>query len=246
MTGHDTRTAAVEIFADRTATTRHLADWLLEQALNKTSGPFALALSGGSTPQALYSLMATEPYISRFPWERMHFFLGDDRFLPHDHKDSNFGMLQRLLFSKAPIPAANIYPIAGTGTAEEAAHSYEAQLKQFYGADRFEADRPLFDVNLLGLGADGHTASLFPGQPVLQEKTAWVAPCIPPVAPYTRITLTYPAIHASKHVVFLVEGAGKKETVAKVRAQDPSCPASQITAMGEVRWLLDTAAAPSA
>lgn len=165
--------------------------------------------------------MATEPYASRFPWARMQFFLGDDRFLPHDHEDSNFGMMHRLLFSRVPVPAENLHPMPGVGTAEDAARSYETRLKQFYGADTFEADRPLFDVNLLGLGSDGHTASLFPGQPVLKEQTAWVATCVPPAAPYTRITLTYPAIHASRHVVFLVEGAGKKEAVAKVRAQDP-------------------------
>ncbi|MFT8672152.1 6-phosphogluconolactonase [Acetobacter orientalis] len=245
MTGQNTRTAEVQVFADRAAITHYLADWLLQQAVAKTSGPFVIALSGGSTPQALYSLMAQEPYASRFPWARMQFFLGDDRFLPHDHPDSNSGMLHRLLFSRVPVPAANVHAMPATGTPEDAAHAYETLLKQFYGADRFEPNRPLFDVNLLGLGADGHTASLFPGQPVLQEKTAWVAPCIPPAAPYTRLTLTYPAIHASRHVVFMVEGAGKKEALAKVRAQDPTCPASAITAMGDVRWLIDTAAAPA-
>lgn len=243
MTGQNTRTASVQVFADKAAVTQYLAEWLLHLATTKTNGPFVLALSGGSTPQALYSLMAQEPYASRFPWARMHFFLGDDRFLPYDHKDSNAGMLQRLLFSHVQVPEANIHFMPTTGTPEDAAHAYEALLKQFYGADQFEADRPLFDVNLLGLGADGHTASLFPGQPVLQENSAWVAPCVPPAAPYTRITLTYPAIHASRHVVFLVEGAGKKETLAKVRAQDPACPASAITAMGDVRWLIDAAAA---
>lgn len=246
MAGQDTRTGSVSVFADREEATRHLADWLLQLATEKNEGPFAIALSGGSTPQSLYSLMATEPYASRFPWARIQFFLGDDRFLPHDHEDSNFGMMQRLLFSRVPVPAENLHPMPGVGTAEDAARSYETRLKQFYGADTFEADRPLFDVNLLGLGSDGHTASLFPGQPVLKEQTAWVATCVPPAAPYTRITLTYPAIHASRHVVFLVEGAGKKEAVAKVRAQDPSCPASAITAMGDLRWVLDRAASPDA
>lgn len=246
MAGQNTRTADVQIFADKAAATRHLADWLLQKALEKTNGPFAVALSGGSTPQALYSLMAQEPYVSRFPWARMQFFLGDDRFLPHDHAESNSGMLHRLLFSRVPVPAANVHAMPATGTPEEAAHTYEALLKRFYGADQFEPDRPLFDVNLLGLGADGHTASLFPGQPVLQEKNAWVAPCIPPVAPYTRLTLTYPAIHASRHVVFLVEGESKKAVIDKVRLQNPDCPASFITAMGDVSWVVDAAAAPTA
>lgn len=103
--GADTRTGTLAIFDDKAAATRHLADWLLQEALAKTDGPFSLALSGGSTPQLLYSMMASEPYASRFPWARMQFFLGDDRFLPHDHEDSNSGMLNRLLFSHVPVPA---------------------------------------------------------------------------------------------------------------------------------------------
>ncbi|MFE8874571.1 6-phosphogluconolactonase [Acetobacter persici] len=243
--GANTRTGTLAIFDDKAAATRHLADWLLQEALAKTDGPFSLALSGGSTPQLLYSMMASEPYASRFPWARMQFFLGDDRFLAHDHEDSNSGMLNRLLFSHLPVPAENVHLIPTAGTAEEAARAYEAELKAFYGADTLQPGKPLFDVNLLGLGGDGHTASLFPGQPVLKERTAWVATCVPPVAPYTRLTLTYPAIDASRHVVFLVEGASKREIVAKVRAQDPSCPASAITSMGDLTWVLDRAAAPA-
>lgn len=245
MTGQNTRTGKVAVFADREAATRHLADWLLQEALAKKDGPFSIALSGGSTPQLLYSMMASEPYASRFPWAHMEFFLGDDRFLAHDHEDSNSGMLQRLLFSRVPVPAENVHLIPTAGTAEEAAKEYDAELKKFYGADTLQPGKPLFDVNLLGLGSDGHTASLFPGQPVLKERTAWVSTCVPPVAPYTRLTMTYPAIDASRHVVFLVEGASKRETVAKVRAQDPACPASAITAMGDLTWVLDRDAAPA-
>lgn len=245
QTGANTQTGSVTVFADKEAATRHLADWLLQAARAKTDGPFSLALSGGGTPQRLYSMMASEPYASHFPWARMHFFLGDDRFLPHEHEDSNSGMLRRLLFSHVPVPAENVHLIPTAGTAEDAARAYEAELKTFYGADTLQPGRPLFDVNLLGLGGDGHTASLFPGQPVLKEQTAWVSTCVPPVAPYTRLTLTYPAIDASRHVIFLVEGASKRETVAKVRAQDPSCPASAITSMGDLTWVLDRAAAPA-
>ncbi|GAN69079.1 6-phosphogluconolactonase [Acetobacter orleanensis] len=245
MTGQNTRTGKVSVFADKAAASRHLADWLLQEALAKQNGPFSIALSGGSTPQLLYSMMASEPYASRFPWARMQFFLGDDRFLAHDHADSNSGMLHRLLFSRVPVSAENVHLIPTADTAEEAAKAYEAEMKAFYGADTLQPGRPLFDVNLLGLGSDGHTASLFPGQPVLKEQTAWVSTCVPPVAPYTRLTMTYPAIDASRHVIFLVEGASKRETVAKVRAQDPACPASAITAMGELTWVLDRDAAPA-
>ncbi|MCP1202457.1 6-phosphogluconolactonase [Acetobacter oryzoeni] len=245
MTEQTTANGALHISATRDSLMHDLADWLVKQTLQRPDAPFRIALSGGSTPQHLYRLMTEEPYASRFPWQHMQFFLGDDRFVPHDHADSNYGMMRRLLFSRVPVPAGNIFPMPDKGTAEQAAKEYEVTLKQIYQGDALRADKPLFDVNLLGLGTDGHTASLFPGQPVLQERTAWVAPCVPPVAPHTRLTLTYPAIHASRHVIFLVEGADKKEAVTRVRAQDPACPASAITSAGDLIWFLDQPAAPA-
>mgnify|MGYP003362254098 FL=1 len=243
--GQTTATGALRVFPTREKLITGLADWLLERSLAKAAqAPFRLVLSGGSTPQHLYALMASAPYVARFPWHNMQFFIGDDRFVPHDHADSNFGMMQRLLFSKAPIPSANIFPMPDHGPADEAARTYERTLKNLYGADRFTPERPLFDVQLLGIGADGHTASLFPGQPVLRNHTAWVATCVPPAAPHTRLTLTYPAIHASQHVVFLVEGAAKQDILARIRAGDPACPASAVTAQGDLTWFADQAAAP--
>ncbi|MCP1243293.1 6-phosphogluconolactonase [Acetobacter lambici] len=246
MPGQTTATGTMRVFPQMEALITGLADWLLERSLAKSgSTPFRLALSGGSSPQHLYALMASAPYVERFPWRNMQFFIGDDRFVPHDHADSNFGMMQRLLFSKAPIPAANIFPMPDRGPAEEAAKTYERTLKNLYGAENFTPERPFFDVQLLGVGTDGHTASLFPGQPVLDNHKDWVATCVPPAAPHTRLTLTYPAIHASQHVVFLVEGAAKHDILARIRAQDPACPASAITAQGELIWFTDRAAAPS-
>lgn len=246
MPGQTTATGALHVFPTRDELITGLADWLLKRSLEKKEGaPFRIALSGGSTPQHLYALMASSPYVERFPWRNMQFFIGDDRFVPHDHADSNFGMLQRLLFSKAPIPAGNIFPMPDRGVAEEAAQSYERTLKDLYGAEEFAPDRPFFDVQLMGVGTDGHTASLFPGQPVLHNRQAWVATCVPPAAPHTRLTLTYPAIHASQHVVFLVEGAAKQHILTRIRAQDPACPASAVTALGELVWFTDQAAAPS-
>ena len=245
MPGQTTATGTMRVFPTREALIAGLADWLLARSLAKAPNtPFRLALSGGSTPQHLYALMASAPYVERFPWHNMQFFIGDDRFVPHDHADSNFGMMQRLLFSKAPIPASNIFPMPDHGTAEDAARTYEHTLKTLYGAPEFVPERPFFDVQLLGIGTDGHTASLFPSQPVLHNHTAWVAPCVPPAAPHTRLTLTYPAIHASQHVVFLVEGAAKRDILARIRAQDPNCPASAITAQGDLTWFTDQAAAP--
>ncbi|MFT8419074.1 MAG: 6-phosphogluconolactonase [Acetobacter sp.] len=247
MPGQTTATGAMRVFPTRESLITGLTDWLLELSLAKAAHtPFRLALSGGSTPQHLYALMASAPYVARFPWQNMQFFIGDDRFVPHDHADSNFGMMQRLLFSKAPIPASNIFPMPDRGPAEEAACTYERTLKNLYGAEDFAPDKPFFDVQLLGIGTDGHTASLFPGQPVLDNHTSWVATCVPPAAPHTRLTLTYPAIHASQHVVFLVEGAAKQDILARIRARDPACPASAVTAQGDLTWFTDRAAAPSA
>lgn len=246
MPGQTTATGTMHVFPHREALITGLADWLLERSLAKAdTAPFRLALSGGSTPQHLYALMASAPYVGRFPWHNMQFFIGDDRFVPHNHADSNFGMMQHLLFSKAPIPADNIFPMPDHGLAEDAAGAYEQTLKNLYGAKDFSPERPFFDVQLLGIGTDGHTASLFPGQPVLDNRSAWVASCVPPVAPHTRLTLTYPAIHSSQHVVFLVEGAAKRDILARIRAQDPACPASAVTAQGELIWFTDQAAAPS-
>lgn len=246
MPGQTTATGTLHVFPTKDALITGLADWLLERSLAKPAHtPFRVALSGGSSPQHLYALMASTPYVDRFPWANMQFFIGDDRFVPHDHADSNFGMMQRLLFSKAPIPASNIFPMPDHGTAEDAAKAYERTLQKLYGAPNLLPDRPFFDVQLLGIGTDGHTASLFPNQPVLNNRKAWVATCTPPTAPHTRLTLTYPALHASQHIVFLVEGAAKRDILARIRAQDPACPASAITAQGDLAWFTDRAAAPS-
>jgi 6-phosphogluconolactonase len=131
-----------------------------------------------------------------------------------------------------------------SGDPAAAAAQYQAELQKVYGADTLQPGRPLFDVVMLGLGDNGHTASLFPRQPVLQERKLWVSTCVPDDAPHTRLTLTYPAIHSSRHVVvFMLAGAAKKEAFAKVRAGDPAEPASHITTEGELIWLLDKAAA---
>ena len=139
-------------------------------------GVFAVALSGGSTPRRLYEHLAGPPYRDAFPWSRTHWFWGDERFVPHGDAQSNYRMVREALLSRAPIPAINIHPIPTEGVSPEAAAvTYERELKSFYGAKRLDAARPLFDVTLLGLGPDGHTASLFPGTAVLAERDRWVA-----------------------------------------------------------------------
>jgi 6-phosphogluconolactonase len=127
---------------------------------------------------------------------------------------------------------------------EESADAYEATLKRFYGADTLSPDRPLFDVNLLGIGDDGHTASLFPGQSALQETRRWVVAVIGAKSE-ARITLTYPALNSSRHVAFLATGAGKREVVARAQAGDPAMPAAAIRPFGQLHWFTDRAAAPA-
>lgn len=246
--GQSAITGALHVYPTGDDLVRALADRLLALALEKEArkdGPFRIALSGGSTPQRLYALMASPAYAQRFPWQQMQFFVGDDRFVPHDHADSNAGMFRRLLLSQVPVPESAIFLMPDSGTPQDAAASYEATLRAQYGSTTLHPDRPLFDVTLLGLGTDGHTASLFPTQPVLSERTAWVAPCTPTTAPHTRLTLTYPALHASQHIIFLAEGAGKADILAQVRTTGSPYPASAITAMGDVSWFVDQAAAPS-
>ncbi|GBQ96898.1 6-phosphogluconolactonase [Acetobacter nitrogenifigens DSM 23921 = NBRC 105050] len=242
MSGHDVMSADQIVLDDAEAIARQAADFLLEQAL-AAKDVFRVALSGGSTPKRLYALMADPDYAARFPWGRVQFFFGDDRFVPADSPDSNRGMVQSILFSRVPAPADAVFPMPDQGDPDAAAWAYEASLKTVYGAEALEAGRPLFDVVFLGLGENGHTASLFPRQPVLEERTRWVAPCVPDDAPHTRLTLTYPAIASSRFVLFLVTGASKAEVYARVRAGDPAEPASHITSEGRIEWLVDAAAA---
>lgn len=247
-------TGALKVFPDREALVHALAEHLLalaERTLAEEGAdrPFRIALSGGSTPQALYALMAAPDYASRFPWAQTQFFVVDDRFVPHSHADSNGGMLQRLLFDHVPVPRGNIFLTPDSGTPAEAAQRYEATLRRVTGLSTLPTAGditapPLLDVCLLGMGTDGHTASLFPGQDVLSNHTDWVAYCTPATAPHTRLTLTYPAIAASRHVIFLVAGADKQVMLARVRAQDTSLPATAISGLCDVTWYMDQAAMP--
>jgi len=239
----DATTGTVRILDNGEAIARHVADWLLEQALAKTDGPFVVALSGGSTPKRLYELMAEPAYAAKFPWDNTHLFFGDERFVPVEDPASNYTMTDKALLSHVKIPAGNVHRMKTEGEPEAEAAAYEAELQALYGATTLTAGKPLFDVVLLGLGDNGHTASLFPRQPVLLERMKWVATCVPDDAPHTRLTLTYPAIHSSRHVVFMVTGGAKQGAWARVRAGDPKEPASIISTEGELTWLIEPAVA---
>jgi 6-phosphogluconolactonase len=230
-----------EVLADPDALARRVADWLFEAAMAK-EGVFAVALSGGSTPRRLYEYLAAPPFRDRFPWSRAHWFWGDERFVPHGDAQSNYRMVREALLSHAPIPADNIHPVPTEGTTPAAASAaYERELQTFYGATRLDPARPLFDVTLLGLGPDGHTASLFPGTAVLAERERWVA-AVADAKSQMRITLTYPALESSRHVAFLVTGAEKRAALDRFRRGDDALPAARLLPTGRLWIFCDTAA----
>jgi 6-phosphogluconolactonase len=233
--------AQLEILADPEALARRVADWLLDISTARAN-VFTLALSGGGTPRRLYELLSRPPYHDVFPWRRTHLFWGDERFVPRDDESSNYRMVREAMLSRVPIPAANIHPVQTEGlTPDAAASAYERELKSFYGAERLDRARPLFDVTLLGLGPDGHTASLFPGTAVLEERERWVAAVVGPKP--CRITLTYPVLESSRHVAFLVAGKEKREIFSRFQRGEHALPAARLRPIGTVHLFADTAAA---
>ena len=228
-----------EILPDPEALARHTAG-LVADRLAGSSGPVAVALSGGSTPKRLFELLAEPEHRDRLPWQRIHWFWGDERFVPPDHPDSNYRMARLALFAK--VPAQNLHPVPTTGTTPEAAaERYAAELARFYGADTLDPGRPLFLINLLGLGEDGHTASLFPGVAALTERERWVVPVIG-AKPEPRISLTFPVLNASASVIFLAAGDKKRPVLDRLEAGE-DLPAAHIKPSGELLWLIDRAAA---
>ncbi len=222
---------------------QNVAEWICGLA-RASEGGFSVCLSGGSTPRRLYEQLAMPAIASRFPWPRVDWFWGDERFVPHDDPDSNYRMTREALLSRVPVPADRIHPVPTQGRSPaQAAEVYEATLRRYYGTGILAADRPLFDVTLLGIGENGHTASLFPGQPALQETQHWVVAAVGAKSE-PRITLTYPALNSSRDVAFLATGQGKRDVIARVQAGDLSLPAAMIRPVGRLHWFTDRAAAP--
>ncbi len=219
---------------------RAAAEYMVAVLLEEP-GPVAVALSGGSTPKRLYELLVTQEFIHRLPWDRVHWFWGDERFVPPDDPRSNYRMTRLAMLDHAPVPASQIHPVPTDGlTPEQSAAAYQAELQRFHGSAELGA-KPLFQLVLLGLGTNGHTASLFPDTDVLEERSAWAAAVTPEGEP-TRITLTYPALESCRHAAFLVAGSDKHAVLQLVRAGDQSLPAARYHPKGELRWLTDPAA----
>jgi 6-phosphogluconolactonase len=208
-------------------------------------GRVAICLTGGSSPKQLYELLATDPYKNRIPWDRVHWFIGDDRFVPPGDPLNNMGMARRLFLDRF-APSDHIHPIDTTAASpDEAARRYEAELKAFHGADRLDPAQPLFDLVLLGIGPDGHIASMFPGYPASFETERWVVGVakanVEPFVP--RVTLTFPALASCREMLFEISGAGKRAILTRVLAND-DLPASRAHSTGETIWLVDRAALP--
>ena len=236
-----TFTGRVEVAEDTASFAHGVAEWITATAL-RSNGPIRIALSGGSTPPPVYSLLASTEFRERFPWARTQWFWGDERFVPHDDPESNFRMAWETMLSRAPVPQQNVFAIPTNGAPEDAANQYEQTLKQIYGKPALDPATPLFDIMLLGMGEDGHTASLLPGSSVLAERTRWVA-AVAHGRPEVRITLTYPAIESSRHVAFLLQGQTKAAIFAEIRSGRSTVPAAQVHPAGDITWFADRAAA---
>lgn len=214
----------------------------LGQEAISARGRFAVALAGGSTPKRVYELLASEAYKEQLDWSKVHIFFGDERCVPPDDAESNYRMANEVLLSRVELPSKNIHRMNGVGDAIANARLYEDEMRTFFN----NAAWPRFDLILLGMGDDGHTASLFPGTEVLTEREAWVAgPWVDKLGAY-RITLTAPAINNAAQIVFLITGENKAARLAEVLKgeHDPMrLPAQLIKPLdGSLHWLVDRAA----
>ena len=240
MAGTNQRT--VIRVADPAAIAIAAAERLLAR-IGANRGRAAICLTGGSSPKQLYRLLATDPYRSRIPWDRVHWFIGDERFVAPNDPLNNMAMAREIFLDRC-APAANIYPIPTETTGpDESARRYATELRSFYGADELDSARPLFDMVLMGVGPDGHTASLFPDDPAVEETRRWVVGVprahVEPFVP--RVTLTLPALGSCREMLFEVAGSQKRAILTRLFA-DENLPANRARSTGETILLADQAA----
>jgi 6-phosphogluconolactonase len=235
---------AVRVLPDPRALAEAGARLVVEQAQAAIGarGRFSLVLSGGSTPRDLHQRLASPPLVDQVDWARVHIFFGDERCVPPDDERSNFRMAEETLLSKVPIPREQIHRMRGELPPSQAADEYEAELRRFFGNDA-----PRFDLVLLGMGDNGHTASLFPGLTAVHEQERWVVAEFVADVGMWRVTLTPAVLNLAREVLFLVAGAAKADMLRRV-LEGPYVP-EQLPAQvvrpvdGEVIWLIDSAAA---
>jgi 6-phosphogluconolactonase len=213
--------------------------------IESNPGRAAICLTGGSSPKQLYRLLAGDAYRSRIPWDHVHWFIGDERFVPATDPLNNMAMARRI-FLDTCAPVDNIHPIpTDLADLDQSARHYERELKSYYGGGTLDPVRPLFDVVLMGVGPDGHVASLFPDDPAIEETERWVVGApqahVEPFVP--RVTLTLPALASCREMLFEVAGADKRGILTRVLAGD-DLPANRVYSLGDTVWLVDEAALP--
>lgn len=235
----------IRILEDPEHVARSAADRFVAIAASSVSerGLFTVALAGGATPRLMYQLLATDEYKNRIDWPKVHIFFGDERCVEPTDPESNYRMADEAMLSRLPIPSYNVHRISGEGDAVADASLYDDDLRTFFDPEPF----PQFDLVLLGMGPDGHTASLFPGTDALNEQKVWVvANWVEKLSTY-RITLTPPAINHARNIVFLVTGESKAERLPEVLGpvRDPQRLPSQLIQPigGSLLWLVDKEAA---
>lgn len=231
------------ILSDAQTVAREAAAHLISR-IEANKGRPAICLTGGSGPKPLYTLLGSSDYHARIPWDRVHWFIGDERFVSEDDPRNNMAMARRIFLDRC-VPPANVHPVPTDGASPDAAaRRYESELQDFYGARALDAGKPLFDFVLMGLGPDGHTASLFPKADALNETKRWVIGVehanVEPFVP--RVTLTLPALASSHEMLFLACGDAKREILSRVMA-GADLPATRAHSGGATTWLVDTAAA---
>lgn len=213
-------------------------EWARGQAVKKPE--ISIALSGGATPKGFYARLAEAPYAKEIPWEKLWIFWSDERCVSPDHPDSNFGMAKSVLLDKVPVRPSQVFRMKGEDPPPVAGRAYEDTLREFFPKG---FPWPEFDLIFLGMGADGHTASLVAGTPALQDGERWAVGNVIRSLSTIRLTLTVPAINHARSVWFLATGAKKAEAFARANGNpDPACPASLIRPLkGELRWYVDKA-----
>jgi 6-phosphogluconolactonase len=239
----------IRVFPDSEAVSRAAAGEFVRAATEAVAarGRFTVALSGGSTPQRLYQILAEAPFRDRVDWGKVEVFWGDERSVPPDHKDSNFRMAREALLDRVPLPAANVHRLeAERADRDAAARDYQAVLVRTFGVPA-DGEPPAFDLILLGMGPDGHSASLFPDTTALGEMKRWVVVNYVPKFATERVTLTYPILNRAREVLFLVAGADKAEPLHDVLEGPPDArrlPSQAIRpTAGKLLWYVDRKAA---
>ncbi len=232
----------VRVYPDAPTLARGVAQHIVTLAIDAIAQEkrFTMALAGGSTPRPAYATLAEARYAGRLDWSRVHLFWGDERCVPSEDPRSNYRMARETLLEAVPIPEENVHRMRGELPPEEAAARYAEVLASCFGPSPV----PRFDLMLLGLGEDGHTASLFPGSPALEERERWVvAQYVERLAEW-RLTLTLPVLNAAKNVAFVVSGAEKREILAKVWSEaGVQLPAARVRPdAGRLRWFVDVEA----